>query len=172
MNNSYFLKKSHVSITPHVIIVYVLIIAFGIFKLVKDSQFSVVLFLVIAFSTVIVSLIIKYEHSVGLYINGMNVYYKNLKTREIDINNICGVKIIQSYSVDKYKPFYPLKNHRGEFLYSAIILKSLTEEMVGYTKGDLWFVNDFKKHIICWVVYEKNAIDYLKDINPNIKIIQ
>ena len=172
MNNSYFLKKSHVGITSHTIIIYIIIIVFVISKFIKDSELSMPLIFVVAFTTVITNVIVKYDNSIGLYINGMNIYYKNIKAREIDFNEIVGVKIIQAYSAGKYRGFYPLKNQKGELLYSAIMLKSLTDEMCTYKKGDLWFNKDFKNYIICSVIYDKNAINYLKNINPNIKIIQ
>lgn len=172
MDKSFFLKKSYDSVIPHTIIAYVLVIAFVVFKIVRDKEMSVTSLLSILFFTAVLILVIKHDISTGLYIKGINMYYRNFKSTKIYVEDIAGVKIIQAYSVSKYKTFYPIKNTKGEVLYSAFFLRSLTEEMYHYKKGDLWFNNEYKKHIICSTVYEQNAIDYLKNINPNIKIIQ
>ena len=172
MNNSFFLKNSYVSVIPHTIIAYLLVISFIVFKIAKGKELSVESVFSIVFFTVVLILIIKYDNSTGLYIKGIDIYYKNLKSNKISIHDIVGVKIIQAYSVGKYQTFYPIKNKRGEVIYSAFFLKSLTEEMFSYKKGDLWFNKDFKNHIICSTVYEQNAINYLKDTNPGIKVIQ
>lgn len=172
MNKSFFLKKSYASVIPHTIIAYVLVITFVVFKIARDKEMSVTSVFSILFFTIVLILIIKYDNSTGLYIKGINIYYRNFKSNEISVEDIAGVKIIQAYSVGKYKTFYPIKNKRGEMLYSVFFLKSLTEEMYPYKKGDLWFNKEFKEHIICSTVYEQNVIDYLKDINPDIKIIQ
>ena len=100
------------------------------------------------------------------------MYYRNFKSTKINVEDIVGVKIIQAYSCSENKPFYPIKNAKGEMLYSAAFLRSVTEEMYHYKDGDLWFNREYRKHIICWTIYEQDAIDYLKDINPNIKVIQ
>lgn len=172
MNKSFFLKKSYVSVIPHTIIAYVLVIAFVVFKTVIDKERYVTSVFSILILTIIVILIIRHDNATGLYIKGKNIYYKNFKLNEISAEDIAGVKIIQAYSVSKYKTFYPIKNRRGEMLYSAFFLKTLSEEMYSYKKGDLWFNKEFKNYIICSTVYEQNVIDYLKDINPSIKIIQ
>lgn len=43
--------------------------------------------------------------------------------------------------------------------------------MRAYSQGDLWFNQEYRDFVICSVIYEKNAIDYLKSINPNMEIM-
>ena len=151
---------------------YIIIVALLIIIGLKHNEITVGLVFVCILSTFITFLLRRYYNSIGLYINGMNVYYKNIAKRNININEIAGIKIIQSYGAGgKYRGFYPLKNRKGEMLYSAILLKTIFDEMYNYQQGDLWFNSNYKRQIICSVIYDKSTIDYLKILNPNIKII-
>ena len=150
MSNKFFLRKTHVNISFSVIVVYITIVILLIFIAINHNKIATGLVLIFIICTLITFLLVKYFSSIGLYINGKNIYYKNFKTQYINCNQISGIKIIASYGVGgKFRGFYPLKDSRGEFLYSAIILKAISDEMLDYQKGDLWFNENYKKQIIC-----------------------
>lgn len=171
MSNQYFLKKSHINISAYVILIYITMVIVLLMIGLRQAKVTIGLASTFVFSTAMALLLMKYYNSIGLYIDNMNVYYKGLRIQNIDITMIAGIKIIQSYSTGKYRGFYPVKNRKEGCLYSAILLRSITDDMYNYQKGDLWFNADYKKQIICSVVYDKNAVDYLTGINFNIKIL-
>lgn len=172
MNNKYFLKKSHVSMFTYIMVTYITMLVLLIIIALKHNEIIVSLAFVFVLSTFITLMASKYYASTGLYIDGTNVYYKNIITRNVAVSDIAGIKIIQAYSaVGKYRGFYSLKNNKGELLFSAILLKRIDDKIRRYQKGDMWFNANYRGQIICSVVYDKDAIDYLKYLNPNIMII-
>ena len=109
--------------------------------------------------------------SMGLYIDGADVYYKGMRRKEINIYDIAGVKVLQAYGASRYKGIYPIKESNGDKRYSAIFIRGLQDGMQSYNRGDLWFNQEYREFVICSVLYDKNAVDYLKSINPDIEVM-
>ena len=172
MKKEYFLKHSHLSITITIYIAlsYIIITMLLCLVAIKFTRtiFPYVLIVLLGLFT---TLLLRHINIMGLYINDTNIYYKNWKSHRIDIEEIAGVKVIQSYSTGgKYKGFYALTSENGP-LYTAIILNEVLDTMHSFSKGDLWFNSKYKKQVICSVTYNKAAIEYLIKMNPSIRII-
>ena len=130
------------------------------------------LIIVLLVITLTLLFLVRFYNSKGIYIENNKVYVKNTNKKSIDIEKIKGIKIIQSYSSGgKYRGFYPMQDNKGNFLYTAILLKDITDEMRDFNKGDLWFNQTFKNQIIASSVYVQEAVKYLKITNHNIEII-
>lgn len=176
MRTSFFLRKVHPYILAPtilaIVILYILTSAVLIALVWPASGVSGVgAILALVLITAVAVILIRFICSIGLYIEGPTIYYKGLKKKWIDIYEIVGIKVEQAYGYHTYKGLHPLKTPKGEFLYSAIFLNSLTDEMHTHHGGDLWFFQEFRKHTICLTIYKKEAIDYLKTLNPRIRII-
>jgi len=169
MDNSYFLKKSHLGIIQHIIAIYII---FGILLVtawLRSEDVRLVIVLIVITATASVTL--QHEKSSGLYISGTTLIYKNVQRKNIDVLNIAGIKVMPAYGTTKYTGFSQLKDSNGNALYSAIFLKVVTNEMRLFQKGDIWFKSTYKKQILCSTIYERSAIDYLKILNPNIELL-
>lgn len=171
----FFLKKSHTNLSfiPHSIVLSMMIFVFIIVLLIKNNELPMFLTAIFVISIIVTYLIYRSEATTGLYINDASVFYKScIKKININVNEIAGIKILPSYGWKQYGGYYRLKDSDKRLLYSAFILKELNDEIVAYERGDIWFINNFKDHIICSVIYEKNGIDFLKNMNPEIKIFE
>lgn len=116
-------------------------------------------------------LLIKYYKFQGLYITENKIYYKSTKKVDIRIKDVKGIIKIQAYSSGgKYRGFYPLSDNKGNKLYTAVFVKNITDEMLQFNKGDLWFIQKFKQDILTWSIYSEDAIVFLKENNPDIII--
>ena len=126
---NFFIKKSHVNTSAYIILGYITIIAVILFAGFKSNEltneFIWASAIVLSLSTFITFLLVKYCNSIGMYINGANIYYKNMRRRSINVSDIKGIKVIQAYSAGGKAS----------------------------------------------VVYDKDAVEYLKNLNPNIKMI-
>ncbi len=68
--------------------------------------------------------------------------------------------------------FYPLKDKYGKQIYTAIFLKEIIPDMYKFKKGDLWFVQKYKKHILCRAVHDDKIVSGIKLLNHKIEIIE
>ena len=173
MKHIFFLKKTHINslISVYITLLYILIIVLIVAIALRYNEVSLGLVVVFISSTIAAFIAIKYFNSIGLYINDTNIRYKGILVRNISVDDIAGIKILPAYSAGKYRGFYPLKDDKGNLLYAAIVLKTIDASMYNYQEGDLWFNSTYKKNIICSVTYDKDAVDYLKQINSKIEII-
>ena len=172
MNDKFFLKKSYLffAVSIYIGMAYGIISLLLFLTVVRFQQTFLICSGIFLFITVLMVVSLKLN-AAGLYIDGRKVYYKNGAVRTIDVNDIVGIKVIQAYGCGgKYRGFYPLTS-KGAPLYTAVILKEIVPTMYDYAKGDLWFNAEFKDQIICSVIYDKNAIDFLKGLNSTIEII-
>lgn len=67
--------------------------------------------------------------------------------------------------------YNPIKESNGDKRYSAIFIRGLQDGMQSYNRGDLWFNQEYRDFVICFVLYDKNAVDYLKSVNPDIEVM-
>ena len=172
MKTKFFLKKSHVSVIGFLILAYITLFVLGIFIAINRNELfvHVCTFLFVFF--IVILLIVNYYKTVGLYIVEEKIYYKNFRKKHINPREIKGVIIIRSYSAGgKYRGFYPLKDNNGNSLYTAIFIRNITQDMLHFEKGDLWFIQNFKQYILTWIIYSEAAINHLKSLEPNIEII-
>lgn len=145
---------------------------FGIFVAIKRQELLVYVCALLFITLIFLILLVNYYKAVGLYIIGDNIYYKKIRKQYINPKEIKGIKIICSYSAGgKYRGFYPIKDNRGNSLYTAIFVKDITQEMIHFDKGDLWFIQKFKQHILAWTVYSEDAVNYLKTLEPDIEVL-
>lgn len=172
MKAKFFLKKSHVSVIGFLIFAYITLFSLGIFVAINRNGLFVHVCTFLFISLIVMLLLVNYYKTVGLYIVGEKIYYKNFMKQHIDSNEIKGIIIVRSYSAGgKYRGFYPLKDNNGNSLYTAILVKNITQDMIDFDKGDLWFIHNFKQHILTWAIYSEAAIGHLKLLGPNIEII-
>ena len=172
MKKTYFLKKSHFNISSYLIFGYFVLVVLFYFILFCNRNLFVEIISIFIVATLILFVSIKYYKNKGIYIVNDKVYYKNIKKYCINIEQIKGIKIIQSYGAGgKNRGFFPLKDKKGNDLYTAILLKDISDDMILFKKGDLWFNQRFKNQIIFSVVYSQEAIEYLKSLNSSMKII-
>ena len=169
MKQSYFFKKTHVDITAFFLLIYITLLI--LFCIIFGDNFNVLIITSTVISLIFL-LLMRFYKGIGRYIDNDIIYEKKIKAKNINVNKIKGIKVIQAYSVGgKYRGFYPIQDNNGNFLYTAILLKDITDEMRDFIKGDLWFNQTFKSEIITSSVYVQDAVEYLKLINPNIEII-
>lgn len=133
----------------------------------KTAVFAIAAVAVVIFAI----FVCRHVDSMGLYIDGTDVCYKGMRRKEINIHDIAGVKVLQAYGASGYKGIYPIKESNGDKRYSAIFISELQDGMQSYSRGDLWFNQEYREFVICTVLYDKNAIDYLKSINPDIEVM-
>lgn len=122
------------------------------------------------FYIVLVSACIFIPRHWGLYIQQGRVYYKDWRERSIDVQEIVGIKIMQAYR-HAHLCCGPLTDRQGDPLFMIILLRSLDDEMYTHRVDDVYFREEFRQHVICYAVYDKEAVEYLLYLNPNIEII-
>jgi len=113
----------------------------------------------------------KYMNTWGLYIEGTQIYYKNIFKQRIEAKTIAAIKI--SRAVMRFnRETIDLIDRHGNPLYSMILIKAYNpmdrfeREMTDYS-----FCLNYREHIICRTIYSQSAIDHLKTLNPNIVVI-
>lgn len=108
-------------------------------------------------------------HGMGLYITNNSFFHKSfLNTQQLSSDKICAIKISKALGLHRFGSYYELKDSSNELLYTMFLLSSTSENMQAHESGDLCFMDEYKKHIICRCVYDQSVIDYLLTLNPNI----
>lgn len=170
MKNIYFLHKKHISVTPFLVFTYIIACVLVFAVMMRGG--NAVAIGILSILTLITAVLVKYDKSIGVYIDDKQICYRGVKKKYYNIGDIKGIKIIKSYSAGgKYRGFYELKDKNGDFLYTTFFLKQVNDEIKAYEKGDLWFAQEFKKQILCSSVYDKDAIKYIQEENPNIIVV-
>ena len=105
----------------------------------------------------------------GFYIDGENVYYKNFRTNNIDMTKVVAIKITHETIENRYGNKRLYKNGTPQF--TATLLSSTDPKMYDPYLYDSHFFSRFNKCCICTFVYDKEAIDYLCTLNPDIVVI-
>ena len=163
-----FLRKSHLPQSAGVVFGVILLCGF----ITLLSNISLVEMLLMLLAVIIFAcLLIGNIHQAGLYIDGKNIYYKNFKKKQIDVNEIVAIKITRATSEGgKYSTGSNLKGVDEKQLYSMLFLKEYMEWWMPQQKdmSDCSFRTNFGEYIICSCIYDQSAIDYLLTLNPNI----
>ena len=163
-----FLRSTHLPQSAGVVFLVVLLCCF--ITLLSDISFIgmlLMLFAVIIFTC----LLIVNIHQAGLYIDGTSIYYKNLKKKQIDVNEIAAIRIARATTYGgKYSTGSNLRGIDGKQLYSMLFLKEYMGWWMPQQKdmSDCNFRTNFGEYIICSCVYDQSVIDYLLTLNPNI----
>lgn len=172
MKTKYFVK--HPSYIPLPIILLIPYASFVVpligtaFKL-RSIPVGVLIFVVLA-TLITVPLCIRIP-SMGLYIDGKDVTIKRAFTaKKIDPRDIVAIKILQAYYEMRLSSG-PVFGANGAPEYTAYLLKSVTNDMCRFRGRDTRFFRMYDKHIICTIVSDLEAIEYLKTLNPRIRII-
>lgn len=171
MKGSYFVRKSNIYVTPLLISVHMLFIAICLFFLYRFPQKFIIVVLIISIFSVLIFTLIKIFNTIGLYIIGNKLFYKNLSLKEVNPFDIVGVKVIKSRAVGKYIGNYDLKTIKGKQLYSAVFLNKLDGEMIKYNRGDLEFISKYRSNVIFTIRYDFKAVKKIQEINKQITVI-
>lgn len=167
MKTEFFLKQDHYRVSS-LVYSYALIaaiFAYGEYCM-RDYFFAALLIFHTVFSGVLLFFMCKW----GLYIQQGQVYYKAWRECSIDVQEIVGIKIMQEYVKAAYG-YSPVTDLRGNPLFSITLLRSLDGEMYTFDENDVYFRQKFRRDVICYAVYDKEAVEYLLYLNPNIEII-
>ena len=167
MKTEFFLKQTHYGDDVILLLSAILAVVYAICVFVtRDVVVLCMLLFHMVFSGVSFFLLRKF----GLYIRQGEVYYKTLRERSIDVQEIAGIKIMQEY-VHTETGFYPQTDRHGNPLFSITLLRSLDGEMYTHDRDDITFRHKFWRHVIGYAVYDKEAVEYLLYLNPKIEII-
>ena len=114
----------------------------------------------------------------GLYFNGCAISYKVLRRKNIDVNDIAGIKVARAVTRGgKYFDDINLTNANGEQLYTMLFVKEYMPWLMGSEKfvdaageglSDLAFRSNFGEYVICSCVYNQIVVDHLLTLNPSI----
>ncbi len=111
--------------------------------------------------TIIMLLLWILGRTEGLEIENDNLCYKGLRKKYYRLNQIAGVHIVKDQIYLGKLSSIDIKI-KGEYKYKIIYLKDTDFEY-----KDFYGVNDFylhyRKHILFYTVYDKEAIQYFKD---------
>ncbi len=113
-----------------------------------------------------------FTDNLGIIINDNEVYEDAFfkKRRRINLNEIAGLVIIPEYEENR-NIHYLIESKKGKTGYTMYWLDSVNDEMYNFKQYSFCFYNEFKKNIKYQCVYDKEAVDYLLTLNPDIKLI-
>lgn len=171
MHHNYFLKEPIGDMLLSLIIVCGFVIAALLMWIGYICEKTVIFGIATVAVILFAICVYKCIENAGLYIVDTDVYYKGVRRKKFKIQHIAGVKVLKTYAALKHRGFYPIIENNGDGRYFAIFLSEVKDVMRGYSQGDLWFNQEYRDFVICSGIYEKNAIDYLKSINPNMEIM-
>lgn len=172
MRKCYFVKKTHINTTIVCISAYMLFMSIYMLFLYRYPKKIFIIGLIIFVSTCLLFIIIKVFNDMGLYIENNRLFYKCLKSKEINPLDIVGIKIIKSrISGGLYRGCYDLKTIKGDCLCSAIFLNKVEKKMKNFDKGDIEFYGEYKGCIMFTVKYDAEMIKKITKINSEIIII-
>ena len=170
MKTVFYLKESwendRFSVLTLLVFFIVLFLMQGFYKENRVSLFSYILLAICVF------LCKRINHKIsGLYINEINIIYRRLFfKRKIDAKNIKCIRLTPERISNKNHDL--LKDENGNILFQMFIYNN-------YYKKDNTSNSYFKQEIkrmfvekqLACCIYDKEALDYLLTLNPNIKVI-
>lgn len=168
MKTNFFLKQSYSGYSVKVLYLYIVFALIPLFANPPLKAYKLIALFIL--NTAFAGMLHFITKQWGLYICRGDVYYKTLRERRIDVQEIAGVKIMPTYYYSKFSHGV-LKDSQGSPCYSVTLLRSLQEEMYTYEGSDADFQHDLHRNVICSAVYGKEAVEYLLHLNPNIEII-
>ena len=84
---------------------------------------------------------------------------------------IAAIKVNQAYRKMAKGGSIPFEGKNGEVLYTISLLKSVDEDVERFSDGDIRFQEKHWKKIICTVVFDREAINCIKSLNSEIRIL-
>ncbi len=172
MKANYFVKQSYKNTKIALMTVFTVLSAIVIILNIKFQMIYWWLFISLGVILLIFICLIKLFDSFGIYITEDKVFYKRIKTKQIDVNSITGIKVIKSeMRTNLAWSSFELKDKQGDNLYSAIYLSKIDFDMKDYPYGDIEFIRRFKNDVVMHSIYDKRFIEDLKQFNNEIEII-
>ena len=111
-------------------------------------------------------------NKMGVYcLNGEIFHQATFKRERIEPTGIAAIKITYELTPMPYT-LTPRKNKEGGYELSMILLRAVVDGMEEHHGGDLRFLREFRRQIICRCVYDQETVDYLLTRNPNIVVWQ
>ena len=111
-------------------------------------------------------------NKMGVYcLNGEIFHQATFKRERIEPTGIAAIKITYELTPMPYT-LTPRKNKEGGYELSMILLRAVVDGMEEHHGGDLRFLREFRRQIICRCVYDQEIVDYLLTRNPNIVVWQ
>ena len=170
MKTKFFLKQSYVRPEEPIWGLYAILsvicigLAYRFDAYIKGGIFILVL-------TFISNKFVKELKSYGLYIDEGTLYYEGLKSMYIKPEEIAAIKVNQAYRKMAKGGSIPFEGKNGEVLYTISLLKSVDEDVERFSDGDIRFQEKHWKKIICTVVFDREAINCIKSLNSEIRIL-
>ncbi len=129
-----------------------------------DAELSAIFIALI----VLLFIIARRLNRCGLYILGDHLLYQSFTKKKLIIpTSIVAIKKSVTLFSDLYSPFHPMKSKEGKTLYTAILVNSIDSKMPEHKDGDMRFLHEFRKQVICRCRYDQSAVDALLRLNPN-----
>lgn len=166
MHNHLFVKQTHKNVKVAFTLFYMMLLIIIIIMVnsVIDKHFHWGFIVFLGITLILIIYLTKLFESFGIYLCNDKIYYKTIKTREIDVNKIVGIKIIKSEAkVNIAYPPFTLKDNNGKTLYSMIFLSKIEDEMKNYPYGDIEFLREYKKNVIMYSIYDKEMTEYFQE---------
>lgn len=149
-----------------------LFISFPMFLLVyKHRETLSICSLINIVSVCLLYLLCRARRNSGIYIDTDKIYYRAFFIKkEILPSDIAGIKIIRSCIEGIYLS-HELKDADKKQLYNIILLNTVVSGMYNYDASDLYFQRRYRKYVLCSVIYDKELVEYIEELNPNIIIL-
>lgn len=166
----FFVRQTHMDFRGLFGIVFAICLGLVILISVRQKTiyYSSMIFLIIVFALCFgLSVLLN---SFGLYIYDDGIYFKKIRKQNIDVNSLCAVKIIKA-EVDGKFGRRPVKDIRGNDMYSMIFLTNVEPTMYDYQHGDTMFIHEFRKSVYFYTVLDEKVLEYLKTLNLTFVII-
>ena len=170
MKTVFYLKESwrndRFSVYTLFMFFIILFLMHGLYKEISVSLVSYVLLAVCAFLYKIIN-----DKISGLYINETNIVYRRLFfKRKVDAKNIDCIRL-NPESVSNKNPDL-LKDENGNTLFQMFVYNNYYEKD---KINGCDFIEEIKrmfieKQLAC-CIYDKEALDYILTLNPNIKVV-
>lgn len=166
----FFVRQTHMDFRGLFGIVFAICLGLVILISVRQKTiyYSSIIFLIIVFTLCFgLSILLN---GFGLYIYDDGIYLKKIRKQNIDVNSLCAVKIIKA-EVDGKFGRRPVKDIRGNDMYSMIFLTNVEPTMYDYQQGDTMFIHEFRNYVYFYTVLDEEVLEYLKTLNPTFVII-
>ena len=140
------------------IIADIALVVFGLQENTFKSSFAIACGL-----TMLVALLWFFGRKEGFIIENDQIYYKSIRKKPYEINQIAGLHIVKDQLLLVYLGCTPWSidiKRKGEYRYKIIYLKDRNFESRDNGVVDFWFRHS--KHILFITVYDKQVIEYFK----------
>lgn len=171
MKNKFFAKSSHTDNFYAALLGHLFISIFLIMLLSETTTAFIISTVIQVAISALLLWFERYNKNAGVYIDGSNIVYKGIRSRKIDVNKIAAIKIIQETKSGGYSGLPVPITKEGKPLFLAILLSGKEELMQDPWKYESNFISEFKEYYIASFAYNKEVVDYLCSLKPDIEII-